>query len=458
MRLQTTLAAVVLLAACALPSAAAPTRLPPYTKTTLKNGLTVFIMPTHRLPLVDLRLVVRAGAVSDPAGKEGLASLTADLLTQGAGARNAQQIADDIAFVGGDLGAGASAEQTIVTCEVLKKDFATGLEMFRDVIVSPTFPAEELERKKSEALGAIAANKDDPGTVADTQLLPFMMGKSALGHPAIGWEASVRGLTRDDVVAFHRDQVVPDNAILAIVGDVQPKETLKAIEAAFKDWKKSGRKRGEVYPPLTRAAGRKIAIVSKPEVTQTQIRFACVAVPRNHPDYFPIVAANTILGAGFTSRLIDEIRVNKGLTYSISSQFAMYQNAGLFRINTFTRNETIHETIDETIKVVEKLREDGPTPEELQKSKAFLTGLYPLGLQAPDNLAARLIDVEFYGLAPDYIETYADRINAVTMEDVRRVLKSYFCTKDLSILVVSNPDIARPALESFGKVEDVAMH
>ena len=457
MRLTKTLGLAVLALLAAAPAPAAATDLPAYTRTTLKNGLTVFIMPTQRLPLVDFRLVARAGSVNDPSGKEGLASLTAALLTQGAGARNAQQVAEDIAFVGGELDASAGSEQIVVTCEVLKKDFATGLEMFRDVIVQPTFPAEEFERKKSEHVGAIAANKDDPGTVANDQLLPFMMSGSPLGHPSIGWEASVTGLTRDDAVAFHREFMAPDNAMLAVVGDVDPKATLKAIEQAFKDWKKSGRKQGQTYPPIEKANGRKIAVVDKPEVTQTQIRFACVGVPRNHPDYYPIAVTNTILGAGFTSRLVDEIRVNKGLTYSISSQFAMYRNAGLFRINTFTRNETIRETVDEVLRVVEGLRSEGPSPEELDKSKAYLTGLYPLGLQAPDNLAARLLDVEFYGLPADYIETYSDRIREVTMEDARRVLKSYFCTKDLNILLVSNPEVARKALDGMGDIETVAL-
>jgi zinc protease len=455
MRFQKMAAMAALALLAALPAAAA-TKLPAYTKTTLKNGLTVFIMPTQRLPLVDMRLVVRAGSVNDPAGKEGLASLAADLLTQGAGARNAQQMADDMAFIGGDLSAAAGSEQIVVTCEVLKKDFAAGLGMFRDVIVAPTFPEEEFDRKKSEAIGAIAANKDDPGTVANNQLLPFMMDKSPLGHPAIGWEAAVASLTREDVAAFHGDHIVPDNAMLAVVGDVDPKETLKAIEKAFKDWKKSGKKRSDPYAPLTRIPGRRIAVVNKPEVTQTQIRFACVGVPRNHPDYYPIAVTNTILGAGFTSRLVDEIRVNKGLTYSISSRFDMYRNAGLFRINTFTRNETIRETVDEVLKVVESLRDEGPKQEELEKAKAYLTGLYPLGLQAPDNLAARLLDVEFYSLPANYIETYGDMIGGVSMEDARRVLKSYYCTKDLNLLLVSNPEVAKKALEGMGEIEIIA--
>ncbi len=446
-------ATAIALLAIAAPAAALPVRLPAYQKATLKNGLTVNVMPTARLPLVDFRLVARAGSVNDPAGKEGLASLTADLLTQGAGPRSAKQIAEDIAFVGGSLDASASAEQTVVTCEVLKRDFTTGLELFHDVIVAPTFPAEEFARKHDETLGALASEKDDPGTVADHALGTFLLGASPLAHPAIGWEKSVKALTRDDLVAFHGEQMVPDNAILAVVGDVNGADVLAALERAFSDWKPSGKPHPIPYQPLVRVSGRAVRIVSKPEVTQTQIRMACPGVARNHPDYFPIVVVNTILGAGFTSRLVNEIRVVQGLTYSINSRFTMYRNAGVYGVTTFTRNETLRKCIDETIKVIKTLIDQGPSDEELAKAKRYLTGLFPLRLQAPDALAAQLLDMDFYALDPHYVENYSDRINAVTMTDCRRALKSYFCTDDLKILVVSNPDSATAALSGLGPID-----
>jgi len=433
--------------------AASAFQLPPHTRATLKNGLTVFVMPSQRLPLVDFRLVVRAGAVNDPAGKEGLAGLTADLLTQGAGTRTAKQVAEDIAFVGGSLSANASTEQIVVICEVLEKDFGTGLELVRDVIVSPTFADEEFGRKKDETLGAIASEKNDPGSVANAALGPFLLGESPLAHPTIGWEKSVAKLTREDVVAFHGRHVRPDRAMLAVVGDVEPKAVLAALERAFAAWKPSGEKHQEAYSAVPQARGRQVLIVNKPEVTQTQIRLACMGVPRNHPDYYPIRVANTILGSGFTSRLVNEIRVNQGLTYSISSRFGMFRNAGTFSINTFTKNETIRKTIDATLAEVKKLLDQGPTDDELAKARRYLTGLFPLGLQAPDALAAQLLDIEFYGLEPTYVGTFADRINAVTMDDCRRALKSYFCVDDLRILVVSNPATARKELEGLGPIE-----
>ena len=446
--------ALVLLAMpAAVPAVAAPLQLPAYTRTTLGNGLVVYVMPTRRLPLVDFRLVVRAGSVSDPRGKEGLANLTADLLTQGAGPRSAQQIAEDIAFVGGALNTSASAEQVVLTCEVLRKDFAVGLELLRDVTLAPTFPAEDVARKKDEALGAIASQRDDPGTLANLELGPFLLGESPLAHPVIGWEKSVGTITREDVTAFHARHFRPDQAMLAVVGDVEPAAVKAALEKAFGAWKADGARPGDTYTAVPQARGRQVLIVNKPEVTQTQIRLACMGVPRNHPDYYPITVANTILGSGFTSRLVNEIRVVQGLTYSISSRFGMFRNAGTFRIGTFTKNETLRKTIDETLKVVKGLLDAGPGEDELAKAKRFLTGQFPLGLQAPDALAAQLLDVEFYGLDPKYVETFSDRINGVTMADCRRALKSYFCVDDLRILVVSNPEKAKLALEGLGPIE-----
>jgi zinc protease len=411
------------------------------------------VVPTGRLPLVDFRLVVRAGSVDDPPGKEGLANLTAQLMTQGAGRRDARAIAEDIDFVGGTLGSDAGTEQVVVTCEVLKKDFATGLELFRDVIVSPAFPDSELERKRDETLGEIVAGRNDPSTVAEQAIGPFLLGASPLAHPLMGWEKSVRALSRADVAAFHARHVTPENALLAVVGDVDPKTTLAALERAFAGWARNAERHADAYQAVPQTQGRRVLIVRKPEVTQTQIRMACIGVPRNHPDFYPIRVANAILGSGFTSRLVNDVRVNQGLTYSISTRWAMYRNAGTYMIDTFTRNEAIRKTIDAALASETKLIGEGPTDAELTKAKRYITGLYPMGLQAPDALAAQLLDVDFYGLAPDYLLTYPDKIEAVTMTDVRRALKSYFCVDDLRILLVSNPDVARPQVEGLGPIE-----
>ncbi len=451
--------ATALLAAAAVvsPVSAAATKLPAITRTTLPNGLTVLVMPTKRLPLVDLRLVLNAGSVCDPAGKEGLSRLTAELLTQGAGARDARRIAEDIEFVGGELNASSGSEQVVVTCEVLSKDLPLGLELVRDVIVSPTFAAGEFDRKKQEALGEIESAKNEPQAIADRALASYLYGDHPLGHPGLGSTASVTAIGRDDVVAFHRRFLTPDRAVLAVVGDVDPKAIVAQLGRAFAGWKPAGGANGGLaaaYGAVAPVKGTTIRIVQKPEATQTQIRMACPSVPRNHPDYDAIQVANTILGDGFTSRLVNSIRVEKGLTYSISSRFQSYRNAGAFRIGTFTRNDKLRVCVDAVLAEVRKLVDEGPTPAEFDKARNYLVGQYPLGLQAPDDLAAELVNVEFFRLDPKTIETYGDRVRAVTMDDVKRVLKQHFCTQDLRLLVVSNPEVARKALEGLGPIEE----
>lgn len=178
-------------------------------------------------------------------------------------------------------------------------------------------------------------------------------------------------------------------------------------------------------------------------------------MPRGHPDEFAVRVANTILGSGFTSRLVNEIRVVRGLTYRIRSAFTMHRTAGTFVISTFTRNATLRTAVDEIRNVVRTLVQEGPTEAELEKAKRFLTGQFPLGLQAPDDLAAQIADVEFHGLDPAWIESFDARVSAVTMADVRRALKSYVCTDDLALLVVADPDSARAALAGLGPLEQV---
>jgi zinc protease len=179
----------------------------------------------------------------------------------------------------------------------------------------------------------------------------------------------------------------------------------------------------------------------------------CPSVPRNHPDWYALQVSNTICGGGFTSRLVNSIRVEQGLTYSISSGFSSLRAAGAFSISTFTRNDQLRKCVDAVLAEVKKLADGGPTDAELDKAHAYLKGQFPLGLQSPDYLAAEIANVEYFQLPSDFIAGYPARIDAVTMADVKRVLKTYFCTDDLKILVVTNGELARKALDGVGALE-----
>jgi zinc protease len=326
--------------------------------------------------------------------------------------------------------------------------------VFRDVIVSPRFAAEEFDRKKEETLGGIASDKSEPSVIAENAMTRWFWGESALGHPAVGWEASVKAITREDVVAYHRRFLTPERSVLVVVGDVNASSIVESLKKSFAGWKKSGAAPGaDPYAPAAAIQGRTLRIVNKPEATQTQIRMMCPSVPRNHPDWYAIQVANTICGSGFTSRLVNSIRVEQGLTYSISSRFQQNRSAGAFRISTFTRNEQLRKCVDAVLVEVKKLVDEGPTDAELDKARNYLKGQFPLGLQAPDDLAAEIANTQFFGLPQDFIASYPEKIGAITMEDTKRVLKSYFCTDDLRILVVSNGEMAKKALDGLGAIE-----
>ena len=256
-------AAAIAAAAAIAPAAQAKTAA--LVRAKLPNGLSVIVQPSPRLPVVSFRLVSRAGSVYDPAGKEGLARMTAELLTQGAGARTAQQVAEDIEFVGGSLEASSRAEQFTVSCDVLKKDLSTGLGLFHDVVVKPAFAAEEFARKQEEALGTIASERSEPSVIAEQAFSAYLWGESPLAHPAIGTEKSVKGLTRDDVVSFHRRFVAPDRAILVVAGDVDPAAILAQLRKTFADWKPSGEPMRDPYGAPAPVTARGIRIIDKPE-------------------------------------------------------------------------------------------------------------------------------------------------------------------------------------------------
>lgn len=448
------LLALPLLLGLASPAVAADAiRLPPATRYTLSNGLRVILLPVPGLPLVDFRLVLDAGSGLDPQGKEGLAGLTSDLLTQGTATRSATAIAEEAEFVGGTLSAAGGLEQTVVQAEFLSADFDRGLDLLADVTLRPKFAADEFDRAKARALGRIESDKDDPSTVAAQAFARAFYGaEHPFGHPSGGTAAGVGALTRADVVSFHERTYRPNRAWLVVVGGLDAGRAKSAIAKKFGAWK-AGEAPGAPAGPPPAPQGARVVLVSKPDATQTQVRIGAPGLARNHPDRFPLLVANTILGGGFTSRLVSEIRVKRGLSYSISSRFEGQRATGVFVVNTFTKNETTRETIDVTLEELRKFRDQGPTPEEIQKAKNYLKGQFPLSIEAPDDLAQILSDVAFFGLPVDYVEGYWRRVDAVTPEDIQRVTRQYLPERGFLFVAVSNPDQVKSKLEDLGPVE-----
>jgi zinc protease len=428
-------------------------KLPPIERITLDNGLKVIVIEHHELPVVAFRLVFKTGSAYDPPDKAGLADLTAGLLRKGTRTRTATQIAEEIDFVGGSLGAGSSRDATYATCQVLKKHFDVGLDLLSDIVLDPTFKEDEIERLRKQTLAGIKQQKDDPDAVADEKFREFLFGDYPYGQPSEGTETSVAALSRDDIVNFHKNYYVPNNAILAVVGDVKSVEAINKVKEKFSRWKGA-----EVATPSYAAPpdikGYQILLVDKPDLTQTYIRVGHLGVERSNPDYFALKVMNYILGGGgFSSRMMDEIRSNRGLTYGIYCSFDFNKLKGAYTVDTFTQNDSTAAAIKAIIEQIGKIRSEGATDKELEDTKSFYTGYFPLQFETPDQIATQILDVELYDLGEDYIKDYRKNINAVSKADIQRVAQKYLDPKNLKLVVVSKAEDVKASLEPLGSLK-----
>jgi predicted Zn-dependent peptidase len=431
--------------------------LPPVTRATLDNGLRVMVAEYRELPLIEFYLIVGAGAAQDPPGKEGLATLTAATLTRGAGERSATELARAIESLGGQLGASAGTDGTIVSGEFLAQDFPAGLDLLRAVLLDPRFERDEVRRARDEQLAGIVAALEEPSAIAEKCYAAFLYGAHPYGRPAEGRRDAVRRLGRGDVRAYYERWYRPNNTILVLVGDLTARDALIRLREAFGAWRAAP----DAIPQRAAAPEpqreRRVLLVDKPDATQTQLRFGNIALARSHPDHLPATVANTILGGGFTSRLIEELRVKRSLTYAAWSMFAARLTGGDFRLGTFTKSPTTAETLALALEVEGDFRSRPPARPALDKAKAYLRGQFPLKLESPDALAARLADIEFQGLPADELTTYRHRVAALTPDDVARAAARHMPTPEtVAIVVVGKAAELRPQLgDRFGPVETV---
>jgi zinc protease len=427
--------------------------LPPIEKTTLDNGLKVIVIEHHELPEVAFRMVFKTGSAGDPSGKAGLADLTAGLLRKGTKTKTATQIAEEIDFVGGSLGAGSDRDATYATCRVLEKHFDVGLDLLSDIILNPTFTDDEIERLRKQTLAGIKQQKDDPDAVADEKFREFLFGDHPYGRPSEGTETSVAALTREDIVNFHRSYYVANNAILAVVGDVTPEAALAKVKERFSAWE-GAEVRLPAYSEPPPIEGYQILLVDKPDLTQTYIKVGHLGIKRDNPDYFAVKVMNYILGGGgFSSRMMDEIRSQRGLTYGIGCDFDYNKLKGAYTVSTFTQNDSTAAAIRAVIEQIEKFRAGGVTDKELKDTKSFYTGYFPLQLETPSQIASQILNVELHNLGDDYLTDYRKNINAVTKEDIQRAAQKYLDPKNLKLVVVSKAEQVKASLEPLGNVK-----
>jgi len=409
---------------------------PEFETWTLDNGLRVVYVGHHEQPAVNVRLLLRAGASSDPSDKLGVAALVGQLLDQGTTTRTAPEIAGVIDNVGGALVAGASGELSFVDVLVMKDSFDLGLDMLADVTRRPAFAPQEIERQRQQVLSSLQVSYDDPAYVATVVFNRLVYGFHPYGMPSSGTPESVRAITRDDLVAFHRMYYLPNNAVIAVVGDVSAEEAFQGVERALGDWE-----RGELPAPRVEdapAPTRRLVVIDRPGAVQTTVRAGHVALPRADPDFLAFDLAIKILGGEGGNRLGNVLRSQRSLTYAASADLAGRQLSGDFMAKTDTRSVATAEALRLTVDEISRMRRERVHPRELQGAQDYLAGNFPITIETPNAIATQVLEAILFGLDLDELERYPQRINRVTVADIQRVAEKHLRPASLSIVLVGD--------------------
>jgi zinc protease len=439
------------------PLAARDVKFPPYQLQTLPNGLQVMAVLHHEQPVVSIRMIVRAGGALDPVGKNGLADLAASVLTQGAGGKSANELNETVDFMGAVLGAGAGVDLSFVNMIVMKDGFEAGLSILSDVVRRPNFASEEIERQRQQMLSSLQVSFESPEFIADAVFRRLVYGLHPYGMPQTGTPESLAAITREDLLAFHRRNFAPNNAILAIVGDLTDAEAFEGVKKIFGDWERRDVQAGTLTPPPDPA--RRIVIVNKPDAVQTEVRVGHLGVRRNHNDYMALNLAIRILGGEGANRLHQVLRTERGLTYGASADFDTLRESGTFEASTNTRSEATGEVLRLMVDEFWRLQRERVGERELGDAKAYLTGSFPLTIETPDAIATQVLNVLFYGLPVEQLESFRQRVNGISVDEVERVSRYYLRPDRLSIVLVGNVAAFQGQLRKLGfdKIETIEM-
>ena len=427
--------------------------LPPHEKFVIKNGLTVLLMEKHGVPLINLFAIVKTGTAADPAGEEGLASVTAGLLRKGTKTRTAQQFAADFDFIGGSFDAGAGADFSNISAEFLTKDLDRGLELSCDALLHPTFPQDEVEKILAQSLDGVKSEKDEPQSVLGLYYAGYLYGAHSYGRPSDGDEISLKRIQRDAIVKFYEANYAPGNIILGIAGEFDAAEMRKKLEERLGSWpaRTVPNTAIAVTPP---EKGKRLLLIDKPDATQTYFAIGNLGTAVNDPDRVAIRVVNTIFGGRFTSELNEALRVESGYTYGAGSFFDSHRAPGPFEIYSFTKNETTVPAIDLALQVLEKLHKNGVTQEQLASAKSYIKGQYPPTIETSSQLVRRIVFNEFYGLGDDEVNQLEARVDAVTPEIARQVIQKHFPLENLVFVLIGKASAIGSAVKKYAEKMD----
>lgn len=419
----------------------------------LSNGLRVALLEDHKLPTFSLQLLLTGGGLADPADRRGLAMVTASLLREGTDQRSSRDIAEQLATLGASFSAGASPSsgESSIAVTGLSEHADAILAIAADVIRNPAFPQSELEKYKSRFLSQLQHQRSTPGFLAQEEFMRAVYGEHP-GSYIVPPEKVLQGLTRADLASYHKANYLPNNGILLAYGDFNLKDLLQKLERALGDWRK-GEARTVALPALSPPAKSRVLLVDRPASVQTSLWLGGLGIERRSEDYFAVLVMNHILGGGPASRLFINLREDKGYTYGVYSSFTGSRFPGVMLASTDVRTQVTEGALHELTAELKRIGEEPVPEQELKNAKRALIGRFALSLDSPQALIGNLATQKIYGLPADYWDTYPQRVEAITANDIQRVARKYFDSSRLQIVAVGDGASVKKVLEKYGTVE-----
>lgn len=423
---------------------------PSFDEFELDNGLEGIVVEHHEQPVISINLVIKSGDALDPDGKEALASFVVDQLNKGTKTRDALQLAEWIESVGGSVNSSSTADFSGVTVTVLSEYQDIAYQYLQDILLNPVFPEAELDLLRQRILTSLEYQLSQPQTMAHRHLTTLMYGDHPYGK--LETVESVESITRDDVVGFYRTNFVPNNVLILVVGDVKAKKVEKSVREYFGDWQ-PGSPQTVSYGGAPEAPETKFYVYNKTGAVQTEIMIGQLAPRAVNPDWPAILVANQVFGGGSSSRLYWNIRETRGWTYHVRSTFGREKDLGSFVLRTPVRTEVTDSVVVELMSELERIVSEPITQQELDDAKAYLVGNFPLTIETPAQIAAQVARYKLLGLNQADLEAYRDKLNAVTIADVSRVMKEYLHPERMYVVMVGDAQEIVPAIESIAEVE-----
>jgi zinc protease len=429
-------------------------KLPAYEKLVLKNGLTVYLMEQHEVPMINVSVILPAGAIYDK-DQNGLAAMTADALMNGTRSFTKSQIEEQLDFVGATVNVYASKESAGLGARFASKDRDKVLGIISEILMAPSFDTTEFEKDKQLRMAGLEQAKESPRAVIDDYFSQLMFSGHVYANPPGGRISTVSKISTADARRFYNSYYIPNGSAIAIVGDFNTKEMKTKLSSLFAAWKKGTAVPGVATQNTARASTAQVLLVNKDDARETTFFIGGPGVPRSNPDYVAMEVVNTAFGGRFTSWLNDELRVNTGLTYGAGSSFNHLKNAGTFRISTFTATKNTEAAMDKALEVLKRLHTTGLDETTLTSAKNYVKGQFPPRYETSGQLASLLTQMYWYGFDESFINNFQKSVDELTVEKAKQIVAKYYPRDNLQIVMVGKADDIRTIAAKYGKVTEV---